>query len=187
MSKILWVVSVCIGRIRNFGGTILWYFNQKIENVEGIAARVPVHAVQRWHPEKQAMKQSMVASIPYPQKSHERRPFRELQQSARCFFQCAGMNINLKSLGTELKDFPQMLSWQLINTRHASWAGPLAALPPQTARVRDCQHQSLRTSPWQQIAGEKVFWLPRCLQISRGRRTRNGTITAPIRGPSRQE
>ena len=34
----------------------------------------------------------------------------------------------------------------------------------------------------------KVFWLPWCLQISRGnRRTRNGTITAPTRCPSRQE
>jgi hypothetical protein len=33
----------------------------------------------------------------------------------------------------------------------------------------------------------KVFWLPWCLQISRGnRRTRNGTITAPTRCPSRQ-
>ena len=45
---------------RNIGNTLLR--PKKSKTVEGIAARVPVRAVQRWHPEKQAMKQLLVRS-----------------------------------------------------------------------------------------------------------------------------
>ena len=41
---------------------ILYFAQKKSKTVEGIAARVPVRAVQRWHPEKQAMKQLLVRS-----------------------------------------------------------------------------------------------------------------------------